>query len=624
PCLAQQRPSSLRFNFQRQNNFTYATNVDTWYVLSKKKYRLELDVHHDNLFNSLIKDRPFVQSYIRAHVWQYFRLKDNLQLTNWIETDQFFNSGNLRYSLYMGGEYQWKDLIRVRPMIGYSWDRRSGILDQGFSPAIFAEGRYRLEDGWEMQSRVFARAKFIAPRHQRNVILRSEWSRAFGGQAGLNIGVQAGSNQMDNYKSASIEQIKADTAAVDLNWQYRLPNGILWESANRLMFSNRRFEYDVFAKEEAEFNDLRFDQLDFFSRQKLSFSTKKLNGYFLYEFQNLGRRYELTNSTMVPDREFERLREREQLKDFARNQTRLELVLNYLLSLKHRLQLTATNRYLRYDTPSEDNFDDHDELNYGLSIQLSSRWNKRFSTRYELLGNMRRYAFLFSERSQDNYMQPSLRMEFGYQWDISPKFNMSGAQFIYVTYNVKDFEDRNFTDRSTRNLETRLEFRYRPKPRLNLELNAYRKELHVSFLNWDEFTETTLDTTTTYVIEQITQLEVKNKWEKSRLFLDVGWRNRSQLRFLNTSMLSLENILVPINLHINNHQTGPTTGARVLFKQGGSIAFSLWWQAQIQNFNFFEVDNFTSLSANFEESELNKTNFIFRPFFKLNLNLVLR
>ncbi|MEM7655618.1 MAG: hypothetical protein AAF399_05770 [Bacteroidota bacterium] len=620
----QNESSVLRLSFNRQNNFTYGTQVGLTYFYQKGKYRLEGHLGHDNLFNTRRKTAPFVQLFVRGSIWQYYQLNPKWEVASWLETDQFWNTGNQRHTLYGGVRYRPMEGTEITPILGYSWDLRSGIWDQGASPGIQVQSRYDFGEGLQMETRMLARVKYINPRHQRNVILQSEWSKTFSEDAAMSLLVQGGSNQMDDYQANSIERIKSDTVAARLSLQYRLMPGVFWESTNQASWTRRMLDYDVFKGNDVEFNDLSFDQTDFYTQQKVSFRGKKTHGWFRYAYQNLGRGYDLDNSRELPEREFERLLDREKQKDYFRRQTELELSLYHQAKPKHQLALVGTNRYQQYDTPGEANLDDHDELNYGLSGEWTANWTRSFVTRYQLLGNVRRYAFLFSERSQDNYTQRSLRLEFDYRWDINRKWRLAGEQFLYVTYHVKDFEDRNLTDRSTRNLESRVRLNYRPKKGLDLEWNLYRRELHVSYLNWEEFAETPLDTTVTYIADFWTHWQVPVKWEKTRIQVDVGYKHFSQLRYLNTSMISLQNVLSPINLHIRSHQTGPQTGIRLVNRRPASLELSIWWQLQVQDFRYEEVASFSTLSANYREEILQNTEIAFRPFVRLQANILLR
>ena len=621
PLNGQVEKPALQLTINRQNNFTYTARNNLYFLYKKDRYRIQLRTYSDILLNSNRTDNPFVQLYFRTSFWQFYQIRKNWEATSWVESDQFFNTGNQRYSVYLGATYYPYSFLSVTPLIGYSWDYRSKILDQGFSPGFLLRLRKDYEDGLQMRTDVFARTKYINPRHQRNIKIRSQIAKTFGNFAGVAFDLEAGSNEMDDYTLQSIEKIKADTISGQLGLQYQVMKGLFWESVNSFTFTRRKFDYELFENTEPEFNDLSFNQINWYTKQKFSYSRSKLDAYFTYEYEYLGRRYELENSMELPELEFERLLQREEEKDYFRNLSRLEMRVNYRPKRKHTFSLIGTNRYVQFDTPSEDNFSDHDQLNYRLSGEWRTGWSKDFSTRYKLIGSVRRYAFLFKERSQDNYTQRNLRMEFDYRWQLNPKLLLRGSQFVYVTYNVKDFEDRNLTDRSTRNLETRLLVRYRPKRKFIHELSIYRKEFHVSYLNWDEFSETTLDTTTIYIIENTNQIQLKSPSKSFNMFLDLGYKHFSQLRFQNTSMTNLQNILTPINLHIRNHQTGPVTGFRFLHRKPANFEVSIWWQIQYQDNKYRETAQLISLATNYRELDLQKVNIHFRPFFRVQANI---
>ncbi|GEM_PF-1496302 len=622
----------LRLSFLRQNNFTYSTRLGLNYSYQKEKYSFNLTLKHDNIYNSSRAQQSFIQFYLQTNLWQYFQLNPKWELVSWLEADQFFNSASHRISLYAGLRYKWKDILQLTPLIGYSFDYRSMVLDQGFSPALYVQARYKWPDGLTMETEGYARVKYISPRIQQNLKFSTNWGKSFGEFANVNFGIQAGKNELDDYSRSSpsqiqldtfaIEQIISDTLAPFLSLRYRLMPHLYWDSENQLIFSRRQFDYKIFNLSDSRLNDLSFDQLQVLTRQKFSFSKKKMSAYFLYEYQYLSRRYELENTTAMPARTFQLQRDRERQKDYFRNLSVLELKLAYQLKARHSLNLTANNRYLMYDTPAEDNRDDHDQLNYGVALEWQAAWSSKFSTNYKILGHIRKYAFLFKERSQDNYTQRSLRFEFQYRWLPLPKLQISGKQIIYVAYHVKDFGDKNKTDRSTRNLESNLTINYRLNKKLDMNLEAYRRETYVSYLNWRAFSETTLDSSRIYIITQLNSLQLK-QWKNNILFLEFGYKHFSQSRLFNTSMTSLSNILTPINLKSRNIQTGFQSGIKLMQRHPASIICSVWWQIQYQDFQYKEIPQFTSLFSNYKEATLQEALVSFKPFVRLQLNVFL-
>lgn len=622
----QPQAQGLSLRFQRQNNFTYRTEFSFRHLYEKDKYKLEMRTVHENLLNSVRQDNPFVQLQFRHQIWQHYRFSDHWSLSAWTEIDQFFSSGNQRYSQYVGTTYQPSEGLKIQPLVGYSWDYRSMRLDQGSSPALWVTWFRDWEDGLYSETRLFARYKDLRPRRQINLSFQSTVAKEFAEGAELAFTAIAGSNEMNDYRAESVERIRSDTAAAIVAWSYQLYPGVVWESNNRIMQNQRIFDYQKIDASIPEFNDLRFGQLDAATSQRLSVNVQKLRGYVLYEYQTLNRRYRVENSQELTEREFERVEEQEEQKDYFRNQTKLEFSLNYQATERHRIDLIGTNRYLQYDTPAENNFDDHDELNYGLSTAIRSTWSRKFQTSIRLLGSVRRYAFLLQERSQDNYTQRNLRTEFGYVWTPIDRLRIEGQQYLYVTYNVKDFEDRNLTDRSTRNLESKLRWAYRINRKSDIDGEIYRRQVHVSYLNWEQFSETTLDTTTQLIGRMEWHFRPASKKDNpsSRYQIDLGAKHVAQLRYQNTSMTSLENILTPINLHINSHQTGPLTGGSWQHRSGASVSLSVWWQLQVLSYQFFEIENLTSLNSTFREADLLKPVINFRPFIQLQAQVMLK
>lgn len=608
----------LRLSFNRQNTTTYTTALD-WVDTLRigTRYRLLANIHHDNILNTAAADNnKFVQLYVRSNIFQYYRINKKTEAVTWFESDQYFNAKNQRASAYAGVRYTPYDWLEITPMAGYSWDLRSARLDRGFSPAVQLRAEQDWGDGLQMQTTIFARTKYLAPRHQRNIMAKSDWRRTFGENAEIYGGVQAGSNEMDDYKRNSVEKIKADTLLPSLGVRYQVGRRIRITSENALLLTTRRFDYERVGEGAAEFNDFSFTQQNMSTKEEIIFNSKKLTQKIAYSFDNTIRRYAIENDLGASAALFERLRQREKQKDFSQKIHLIDIQTQIKLNRRQRLLLSANNRYVQYDTPSRENFDDHDELGYMAAAEWQADWHSRFSTRYKLIGNVRKYAFLFKERSQDNYTQRILRLEFDYTWLIFSGFRLRGEQFLYVTYNVKDFADLNFTNLSTRNLESRLVAQWQHTPRVRTEISLYRKEIQSSYLNWQAFSETALDTTVMYIGEAKTAVQLRR--DTADWFLDVGYKHFQQLRFQNTSMIDNQGFLRPINLHIRNAQTGFVTGIR--YQSGNNtLKLNVWWQIQSLDYKFLAIPAITSLAATYQERDLRQKTVAFRPFVGMEL-----
>lgn len=617
PFFLHSQQSPLHISYMRQNNVTYAGNYTLNYQKKWRKYLLETFSRHDHLLNTQ-RASPFVQANFHTDVWQYYQFSSKWAAISWAEGDQFIINKTQRYNIYLGAEYQLGEYLKIAPLVGYSWDQLTGIWNRGFSPALRLHSAYTWKDGLSMENKLMARAKFISPRNQRNIVLSTRWNKNFEGKGEIHFGAVLGSNETDNFKSKSIERIQSDSICPSLMIHYEPFKNFVIETQNQYLFSLRRFNYKG---DSVEFNNLRFSQSDVFLHQQAIYHGKKWEASFSYNYEFGQRRYSVENSINLQNIEYQKLKEKEAQKDFIRKAQTFDLNVNFHPSSRHDIAFIGNNRYVQYDTPSKSNFDDHDELNYGLALQWEANWKSTFYTKYKLEGNRRQYAFLFKEKSQDNYSQYVLRTEFAYRWEFHPKWQLQGEQSIYVTYNVKDFRDINFTDRSTRNLETRLNLRYHPKEKRQHFFSFYRKETHLSYLNWQEFSETTLDTTYTVILEQKNTFRLFQQAEKGSLWFDAGYKHFYLYRYQNTAMYDLQNILIPINLHILNFQTGPVTGIRWLGKKRNNYDCTLWWQYQQQYYHYQTIAQFTTFQSNYKEFDLQKITRHFRPFIDAKIDL---
>ncbi|MFN0201889.1 MAG: hypothetical protein ACKVTZ_10225 [Bacteroidia bacterium] len=610
--FAQTQPS-LQLTFSRQNNFTYSTRYGFNDKFQHKKHQFEVLSHHDHLLNSSLEN-PFVQVFFKNQLNYQYKIHKKWALASVLEADNFVQNQTHRVSVYAGASYQPNEKFVITPLIGYSWDYLSKRLNQGISPALKLRYAYAWKDGLATENQLFIRTKYLQPRHQRNILLKSAWQQSFGKFGNMGFSLVAGSNEMDNFKAKSVEKIQSDTLNPNFMMQYFITPTLSFESENVLNLTRRRFRYVNVDTSNAEFNNLQFSQNEINLRQKVQLKLKKIQAEFQYLYDYSNRRYAVENNKQLIANEYERLQNQEKQKDFLRQGNAFDLKFVYFLKEQNYFTLTGNNRYVMYDTPSNENFDDHDELNYGLSLEWNYRWNQKFITHYQLNGSVRKYAFLYKERSQDNYTQRNLRLAFDYQWAFAPKWLLSGEQFIYVTYNVKDFQDANFTDRSTRNLESRMNLSYLKSEKWQHALSIYRKETHLSYLNWDRFSETALDTTINWVIEQKNTINLLNIKEKGKLAFEFGYKHFQLMRHQNTSMINIRNVLEPINLHIRNFQTGAITGVRWYGKSQNTLNVLIWWQYQYLDNRYRSINAFSGFNNNYQESELQKVGRFFRPF----------
>jgi hypothetical protein len=618
----------VKFAFDRQNDFTYFTLLDATYNLERGRYSLDFRLNHSNIYNSSREEGRFVQMYFHTDIWQHFRLKKRLSVASWIETDQYVNNQNEKISVYGGLRYEPWSFLKITPLLGYTWDTRTAFLgkttptvqlDHGISPALFVSSQHEWKDQLTMRTQLIARYKQISPRRQYNVVIDHEWTKRFTEGVTLAAGVHTSTHELDDYQGNSVKRIQSDTLMPHVDLRYEFAPGLEWQSSNSMLLHRRRFVFQNLVFPSPEENNLTFQGLEFGTMQRVALATKVIRASGSYEFQYSSRGYLLDNNLGMNESDFEIQVEREKQKDFRKNFQKVELDLMVPLR-RHSLEFKTTNQYLQYDTPSETNFDDRDELSWVAAGKWKTGWNKSFQTSAQLQGNYRHYAFLLKEKSQDNYIQRSLRLDFDFAWDLSKQLRLEGQQGIYVTYNVKDFVDYNKTDRSTRNLETNLKGTWRPTRRLQVEANFRRKETHQSYLNWERFAETTLDTNRILTIDNKYRLTFDGKNKKTNWYAEAGYKHFDQTKRFRTNMVGLDNLLKAISLRQVSLQTGPMVAFGYRNRNQSTIDIGCWLQVQVHKAKYEVLTTTQIFGAAQQESDLREVAIEFRPYPTARIN----
>lgn len=620
--MAQQEKSMARLSFDRQNDFTFSTLLDARYALEKGRYSLDLTLNHSNIYNTSREDNRFVQMYFHTDIWQYFRLKQRLDLASWIETDQYINNQNEKISFYGGVRYKPWDFLHITPLMGYTWDTRTAFLgrstptiqvDPGITPALFITSSHEWADNLKMQTRLIARYKHITPRRQHNVVLDHDWTKRFLEGVTLAAGLHLSSHELDDYQGNSVKRILSDTILPHIDLGYEFFPGLEWRSSNSLLLHRRRFLFHNLALSMPEENNLTFQGVEISTLQQVSLLHKHIRASGSYEFLFSSREYSLENNLGLNTSDFEAQVEREQQKDFLKNYQKVETAVEFPLR-RQTLELRSTNQYLQYNTQSETNYDDRDELSWVVASKWKSAWARNFFTAFTLQGNYRHYAFLFKEKSQDNYIQRSLRLDFDFGWDITQWLRVEGQQAIYVTYNVKDFTDFNKTDRSTRNLESNFKAIWKPSRKLQVEANFRRKETHQSYLNWEAFSETTLDTNRILTMDHKYRVFFEQKGRDSQWYVEGGYKHFDQTKRFKANMVGIDNFLKAISLRQISLQSGPLLAIGYRNRHQSTLDIGCWLQVQIHKNRYQVLATDQIFGTAQQEAELQKTAVEFRPY----------
>ncbi len=184
--------------------------------------------------------------------------------------------------------------------------------------------------------------------------------------------------------------------------------------------------------------------------------------------------------------------ERERLENQKNNQsllTTISLTSQIFLTDKSDLTLSLFHRKLKYDTQSEENFDDRDELLSLFRIMYSNQLTPVFKWFVNSELSLQHIVYLFSERSSNNNMQRFLKLSSGgsYRTKTIRSYNSAEVSANYTSYdfvdinpNSRSFSFRQFylVDSTQISLSNKIAF----------DFNGYIKFSEQGEFNWTNFT----------------------------------------------------------------------------------------------------------------------------------------
>ncbi|MGH2575728.1 MAG: hypothetical protein ACRDFC_08540 [Ignavibacteria bacterium] len=291
--------------------------------------------------------------------------------------------------------------------------------------------------------------------------------------------------------------------------------------------------------------NLNFNKLTF--QLKLSYTERDENFFVINQ--------ERINNNFVKAKE-----NQEATKNNHSSKVKLGSNVYYSFSDYNRLELSGSTSLLRYDTPSDENFDDRDELN--IIAYFAHRYdnlkNLLLITSVDL--NLYHTVYIFSEKSSNNNWNRILRLTSRSFFTPHKNFRTINTVSVLANYTVYDFEDilttiksfsfRQFNLKDSTIFKIAGDFWFR----LYGELKLYER----GELNWSEFSSRPIN----YFEDKIINPEI-NYYINKFITLSGGYRFFEQRRF---NYINGERVF---NTSVKTH--GPVAKLRLEFKRNSLI-----------------------------------------------------
>ncbi|QQS37391.1 MAG: hypothetical protein IPM56_05395 [Ignavibacteriales bacterium] len=354
-------------------------------------------------------------------------------------------------------QYQPLEKITIAPFAGYTSNRQIGEIDNGiiYGTEAFLDN-YNTGD-FIVYSDLKLRNEDILPRKNLFSYLNAGVFNIFNDDVSNNLSFRYAQNRKDFYYEA--DSLTSQQFNVTNNIQTRDETNYLVQNALNLKNVLNTFTVDLLGKigwrtidRDTRYRSSNTETPTQFDTEITEFKAEfEAVSYFFWEsFDGLLRfvyneRDEKHRTKNYPGSNptfFENSSRSEASKNNTSSRTSLSFAGNLRFSSTDRLSISLFQNKLVYDTPSEINFDDRDEL---LSI-VRLRYSKQLTSFFELFasteGTISNTVYLFASKSSNNNVNRVIRLSSGGNY-IGKNVSSSNTFDVSANYTVYDFEDLN-------------------------------------------------------------------------------------------------------------------------------------------------------------------------------------
>lgn len=354
-------------------------------------------------------------------------------------------------------EYTNFDNFKVNTKIGIKNDEQTGKVTSGFSGIILTEiDRFIIYD-INTSGKLNVSYENLIQKKNHFLELNTNLYKSFTVNADNNLNIRVYNTKNDFFVPATQSIISQYNE--NLNTQSRMDNYVILQDelnyrflknfgltiSGIYLYKNYRNEYKYKPQGNSAIFENIYDtkvnenRVEGFA--KISFFTSKLNTSFKLLFSERAEVHSLINAedyNPATTRELERI---EKNKNNSASISSAVLSSDYNLSNLHSINLSSSYFLLRYDTDSEENLDDRDELY--INAQISHTYNNlsdfKLTTLFEF--NMSTLNYIFKERSANNSTNKIFRLNSRSTYSPLKNLLTINSFQVLANYTVYRFED---------------------------------------------------------------------------------------------------------------------------------------------------------------------------------------
>jgi hypothetical protein len=498
--------NSIESVYEKQlNTHTLRTNSQLGHSLN----RLFIGINH--IFNSSvirgntknIRDEQRISMIGKYEFSEKFHTGINFKRNEFSDDRSLAINNSSINNLTLFSNYQPNSKIKITPFAGFSDNKQIGENDNGFLYGIEADLKELKTDDFKIDSYGNYAIEDISQRKNEsslfNINVENEFEDNFTNsiqgyfieqrkdfyfetdsltKTTFDVTKNVQSRTERNYYISDLIQFRPERS----NWKFAFEGKASWRDIDR------NTKYKLLDRITSSTFDSKIEEFKLDFTGNVSYQTERSSSFLRVLFSEREERHSAKEIPEANESEFIKRQESEFQKNNKAQQTTVTAGFNYVISNNDFLNLSLFHRKLVYNTPSDFNYDDRDELLSILGINYTRRVSPYFKLFASLEGSLNKIVYIFSERSSNNNIQRTLKLSSGGTYRSS-KFSSNNEFEVSANYTAYDFEDLNPNFRSF----AYRQFVFKDSTKINLvkdvgiSLTAYVKLSEQSDFIWSDF-----------------------------------------------------------------------------------------------------------------------------------------
>lgn len=236
---------------------------------------------------------------------------------------------------------------------------------------------------------------------------------------------------------------------------------------------------------DTKIDELRLEFFSFVELKKTNYSLSFRFGFTERDEKHQPKKYENITNLIFDER-----KKLEEQKNNTSQLANLSLYGSVIIDKKNSLNFSIFHRKLIYNTPSNLNYDDRDELLSIGNIIYNHKFNQFFYSYINIEASLNKMVYIFSQRSSNNNIKRTIKFSSGGTFTNSFLTSKNSAE-VSANYTVFDFEELNpnFKSYSFRQVVVRDSTKIYLSKIFGFNFNGFVKFSEQGNFNWNNFSE---------------------------------------------------------------------------------------------------------------------------------------